>query len=59
MDNEFDEIKCRYIDCYAGMGVAGMLRCFLGGDYRNPNCKKYVNEKEELKKQEKAAQNCD
>jgi len=38
---EFNQIKCRYIDCYAGLGVAGMLHCFLGGDYKDPNCKKY------------------
>jgi hypothetical protein len=48
IDNDFDKIKCNYIKCYAGMGVAGRLCCFLGGDYTNENCDKFEDEKEAL-----------
>lgn len=51
MDNEFKAIKCNYMKCYAGMGVAGMLNCFLGGDYKDPNCTKFIDEEQELKRQ--------
>jgi hypothetical protein len=51
---EFDEIRCNYKECSAGMGVAGMLVCFLGGDYRDPKCSKFVDEEKMLKEWENA-----
>ena len=30
----------------AGGGVAGHLYCFLGGDYENKECDKFISEKE-------------
>jgi hypothetical protein len=47
---DFDEIKCNYLTCFAGMGVAGMLSCSLGGEIGNPNCHKFRDEKSELLK---------
>lgn len=41
-------ILCNFLKCYAGMGVAGDGRCFLGGNKYNKNCKKFVDEKEAL-----------
>jgi hypothetical protein len=46
-------IRCNYIKCYAGMGVAGNGICFLDGNPANPKCKKFIDEDEELKRQEK------
>lgn len=48
--SEFDKIKCNYLKCYAGMGVAGRLNCFLGGDYTDKNCKNFKDEEEELER---------
>jgi hypothetical protein len=42
---EDEPIKCDYINCAAGMGVAGMGSCFLFGDPRNPNCPKFEDER--------------
>ena len=42
-DVDNDPNLCPYINCYAGMGVAGMRRCFAGGDWRNPNCLKFMS----------------
>lgn len=49
-----DELKpkCDFIHCFAGMGVAGTGRCFLGGDPQNPNCPKFKDEGEALKEWE-------
>lgn len=47
-----NEIKCPYIKCAAGMGVAGNRNCFLGGDYTNPECNKFQDEDEFLKEWE-------
>lgn len=47
-----DKIKCNYIKCAAGMGVAGMGDCFLGGDFTNKNCDKFKDEDEFLKEWE-------
>ena len=42
-------IKCNYIECAAGMGVAGNYSCFLNGDYTNSDCPKFKSEEEFLK----------
>ena len=42
-----EEIECPFMDCDAGIGVAGDGCCFLGGDQRDPECKKYQKEDEE------------
>lgn len=42
------QIKCNYIKCAAGMGVAGNLNCFLDGDYTRKKCKKFIEENEFL-----------
>lgn len=48
-----DPIRCNFLHCYAGMGVAGNRHCFLGGDYRDAECPKYINEEEKLREMEK------
>ena len=40
-EEDFAKIKCPYLYCCAGMGVAGALRCFLGGDYTDIKCGKF------------------
>jgi len=41
-DDDFVPVKCNYIKCAAGMGVAGDRICFLKGNWHNPNCKKFI-----------------
>ena len=45
-------VKCRWIDCYCGMGLAGKGECFAGGDYKNPDCPKYKSEDEYVAEQD-------
>lgn len=49
---EESEIKCNFFKCAAGMGVAGMLSCFLKGDYTQKNCEKFKDEDEFYKEWE-------
>ena len=35
------EIKCDFLNCYAGMGVAGNGVCFLKGNPRALHCGKF------------------
>jgi hypothetical protein len=39
-----DDIKCPYLNCIAGLGLAGRGICFLDGDAKNPFCNKYEEE---------------
>jgi len=41
-----NKIRCDYLHCFAGMGVAGMLNCFLGGMWWHPSCPGFKDEKE-------------
>ena len=50
MNNEdqiMKSLKCNYLECAGGGGVAGNLKCFLGGDYRDPDCNKFEKEPED------------
>ncbi len=38
--------NCNFIDCVAGMGLAGMEICFLRGEPKNPDCPKFLDENE-------------
>ncbi len=38
--------KCDFIHCLAGQGLAGMGVCFLKGDWANPDCPKFKDERE-------------
>jgi hypothetical protein len=49
-----NEIKCNFIKCAAGMGVAGSRYCFLGGDYTKIDCPQFKDEEEFLATQEKS-----
>lgn len=44
-----DKIECNYLECYAGMGIAGMGNCFLSGNGEK-DCPQFVDEKEELER---------
>ena len=46
-----NKIKCNYLKCLAGMGIAGNGCCFLGGNAKS-NCKKFIDEEEQFKKWE-------
>lgn len=37
-------IKCDYVNCIAGMGVAGRHKCILGGDLMDLDCKNFISE---------------
>jgi len=39
-------VKCRFLDCAAGTGLAGHGVCFLGGDWADPECAEFVSEEE-------------
>lgn len=52
MADDFNAIKCNYLECSAGMGVAGRLVCFRGGDYTLPYCPRFQNEEQYLKEWE-------
>ena len=45
-----EKILCPFIDCFYGIGLAGRGVCNGGGDWKDPNCPKYENEDEALKK---------
>lgn len=42
------KIKCEFIDCFAGMGLAGTGICFLKGIWWHQSCPMYKNENEAL-----------
>ena len=44
IERELD-IKCNYLDCMAGMGLAGNGHCYLAGDPYIKNCPKFQDEK--------------
>lgn len=41
-----EEIRCPYEKCLAGLGVAWNGVCFLGGNQRDKECKKFTEDKE-------------
>lgn len=41
------EMKCRWVECDWGMGLAGMGRCSGGGNPRDANCQKFSTEASE------------
>lgn len=45
-DNFHDHAKCKWLDCAGGMGLAGHGHCSFAGDWKNPDCPEYVDEKE-------------
>ncbi len=45
-------VKCKWIDCYAGMGLAGNGRCFVKGNFKDPDCPVYKNEDKWIKEKE-------
>ena len=46
------KLRCEWLDCYAGMGLAGMGWCFAGGLWWHPSCPGYQSEDEYLKEWE-------
>ena len=41
------EPVCNWLDCAAGMGVAGCGFCFLGGNPMEKNCPKFIPDPED------------
>ncbi|MHB8123152.1 MAG: hypothetical protein ACYDG4_13460 [Desulfuromonadaceae bacterium] len=39
-------VKCKWLTCYAGTGLAGNGMCFAGGDWKNPECPQFVDDGE-------------
>jgi len=52
-DLDHKQIKCPLIDCFAGMGLAGMGLCTLHGMWWSLSCPEYLNEDEELERWKK------
>jgi hypothetical protein len=50
--NEYSVIRCNFLKCSAGMGVAGNLTCCRHGDYTNPDCPRFQDEDTFLKEWE-------
>lgn len=46
----FDMVKCSWLDCVAGMGLAGLGSCFSHGMWWHPSCPRHENEDEFLKR---------
>lgn len=44
-------VKCHWLTCYAGLGLAGNGTCFADGDFKNENCPKYISEDDFLDQQ--------
>ena len=42
--------KCPWIDCFAGMSLAGSGKCMAKGDWSDPDCPEYIKEDEFLRK---------
>jgi len=47
-------IKCEFLDCVAGMGLAGSGTCFNGGAWWMQCCPEYKNENEFLNERKNA-----
>lgn len=50
------EPKCNYVKCLSGLSLAGGGTCFLRGEWDNPECPRFVDEKEWIKEREEANQ---
>ncbi len=50
---EENEIVCNFLDCAAGMGMAGRGVCFLNGDATNENCKQFMIDEDFQEEMEK------
>lgn len=54
-DEEFDHwketVKCNWLKCAGGLGLAGNGCCSFRGDYDNPLCEKFITEEDYEKKQ--------
>ncbi len=42
------KVRCQWIDCYAGLGLAGSGFCFAAGQWWADCCAEYVNEDDYL-----------
>ena len=49
-DEANKQIKCPFINCFGGMGLAGLGRCVLHGMWWSISCPEYLNEAEELER---------
>ncbi len=47
------KLKCAFIDCLAGMGLAGSGRCFLHGMWWHPSFPNFIDEETYMEKWEK------
>lgn len=41
---DFSDVKCQWLSCMAGTGLAGSGRCFLAGSWWIEECPQYENE---------------
>lgn len=48
-----EKIRCNYMKCYFGVGIAGQRICSNGGDYTKENCDKFIDEEEENERHRK------
>lgn len=47
---EFDDwknvVKCGWLECAGGMGLAGNGSCSFRGDFTNPNCPNFITDED-------------
>jgi hypothetical protein len=52
-DEQFENwktvVKCNWLKCAGGMGLAGNGCCSFRGDFTNPTCPRFTDEDEYLK----------
>lgn len=48
-ENWKEVVKCNWLKCAGGMGLAGNGCCSFWGDFTNPTCPRFTDEDEYLK----------
>jgi len=53
-NDEFDNfgkvVKCNWVKCAGGMGLAGCGNCCFRGDFKDKNCPEFITDEEYEKK---------
>ena len=49
-DNYKDVVKCTWLLCAGGMGLAGHGHCSFAGEWDNPECPDFITEDDYLKR---------
>ncbi len=44
------QLKCEWLSCLAGMGIAGNGHCFLNGAFWMPCCPNFIDEEDWIRR---------